>query len=630
MESRAYLRFIDGLRFVAVSLVLLYHAGFVTIGGGYVGVDVFFVISGFLITRICAAEQFSFQSFFTARIRRILPSYLLTILAIVIVSAVLYLPKDLETVSRHALTSIAFLQNFSFWKERNYFAAGFDNPLLHTWSLAVEWQFYMILPFIVAPLRRQPGRLALALGGIAAFSFAASCWGAYHKPTPTFFLMPFRIWEFVLGGGVGLLLGRFPLAVIHPATSWAGLAMIMAAALAYDDHTIFPGFAALLPCSGAALILAGGGHGKWNLHALLSLAPVSLLGRASYSIYLVHWPLLVFFNYVFPVNFSPSAALLLCGLSVGLGTLQWAFIEQPFRPPAAGHSWRRAALAAMLTSSVASLALVGLMTGGMPGRFAPDVLAMAGKTSERGRFRDCLSRGVGAINLEDFCRVGDDRATTPTFIVWGDSFGDALLEGLDVEARRMGRSGIFIGTDSCPPLVGFPGLFAPSRPLCDHLQEIMATVIEGRVVEHVIIAAAWRGYARSDTELFMKRLDTTLGILGRARINSTLFGVIPGATANVPVTKAKAMAWGFNYDLRIGGETRVEIEQLDREIEASARKAGHSFVKPTRVLCKNDCEIDYNGNLIYFDWGHLSPFGSMLVVQQALRTQPSGLDQFLK
>jgi peptidoglycan/LPS O-acetylase OafA/YrhL len=304
--SRQYIDHVDGLRCIAVLCVLLFHTGQTGFSGGFIGVDVFFVISGFLMTQILAAKEpnlVSLRAFFVARLRRIFPGYIFMLVAVTGLACAVLFPDDLLRLAPGLISAPFFLSNFVFRVQANYFATNYDwNLILHTWSLGVEWQFYILFPlvFLLAHRKAIPPWILCLVLAIASF-----CWsvpGAYNwyaSPTAAFFLLPARVWEFM----VGALVAIAPLPPIRrkPAAaglSILGLAAIFACAFLYDKKTLFPGPGALLPCLGTALIIYCG-NVRTLVTRMLSLPPIRLIGKASYSIYLWHWPLIIFYKYRF-------------------------------------------------------------------------------------------------------------------------------------------------------------------------------------------------------------------------------------------------------------------------------------------------------------------------------------------
>ncbi|MBP7951455.1 MAG: acyltransferase [Verrucomicrobiales bacterium] len=334
---------IDGLRAIAVLGVLFFHAG-LGFPGGYVGVDVFFVISGFLITSLLLKDldrgTFSMLHFWERRIRRILPALAVVVTVILAAGWFLLLPRDYEELGKQVISMVACASNVKFWLESGYFdVAAEQKPLLHTWSLAVEEQFYLVIPLVLALLfriRKIGWILPLLVGGILG-SFALSVYGSYRHPPTAFFLLPFRAWEL----GMGSLLVFLPPCAsgrLAHAAAWLGLAGIVATYFLYPPGIRFPGISALPPVVGAALLIWAGsnrdtrtpGH-RDIVFRLLASRPLVWIGLLSYSLYLWHWPLFAFQKYL---GLPAKTWWIQLGLVLASFPLAWLslrFVETPFR-----------------------------------------------------------------------------------------------------------------------------------------------------------------------------------------------------------------------------------------------------------------------------------------------------------
>lgn len=379
---------IDGLRAVAVLSVLAYHLKVGAFRGGFVGVDIFFVISGYLISAIIlkdiAAGKFSIASFYERRIRRIFPALIVTLIGTSILAYRYFLPSELTTYAKSLLAALFSLSNFYFWRHSGYFSAPVETiPLIHTWSLAVEEQFYLFLPIFLALAHRYfPRKIRFTVIVIALCSFAASAVGAFRDPTATFYLADSRAWELMLG--VLISLDVFP-EVSRPffrnLLAVFGMLLICISVFAYSSDTPFPGVAALAPCLGAAMIIAAGLSGPSLVGRILSLKPVVFVGLISYSLYLWHWPIIVFqgMESVLVSGVSVRMAKLICiGVSFAVATLSWKFVESPFR---AGHMrMPRATLfkfAAGAAAAVAAAGIAAITSGGFPSRYPSKAIQVA-------------------------------------------------------------------------------------------------------------------------------------------------------------------------------------------------------------------------------------------------------------
>jgi peptidoglycan/LPS O-acetylase OafA/YrhL len=431
---------VDGLRAVAVAPVVLFHGGFAAFSGGFVGVDVFFVISGYLITTIVlrdiAAGTFSIARFYERRIRRILPALFLVMAACIPPAWFLLAPNDMADFAESIAAVLACSSNILFWSESGYFdTAGELKPLLHTWSLAVEEQYYILFPPLLALLARfghraVQGTLAL----FATASLALAQWGACAQPDAAFFLLPTRAWELLVGALVAVHAARHgPPAVSSVGSTiagFAGLAMIVAAVFGFDPSTPTPGFSTLLPTLGAALVIRFS-HSAGGVGRLLSFGPVVGLGVISYSVYLWHQPLFAFAKHM---SLDAPGAAVRAALSltaVVLGYLSWRYVEQPFRDRTLVGRSTLLRCGAAAAAILLGFGLAGFASHGFPdrGRFSRPVIASYDfdNKSLADRARDLLRRASGDKAYGVFRNPGDntrwftDRAGVTRVLVVGNS-----------------------------------------------------------------------------------------------------------------------------------------------------------------------------------------------------------------
>jgi peptidoglycan/LPS O-acetylase OafA/YrhL len=329
---------IDGLRAIAVLAVLLFHTDVPGFTGGFVGVDVFFVISGYLITSIILkeikAEQFSIARFYERRIRRIFPALFPVISFVLVVGAYLFDANAFKDLGQSIAATTLFSSNILFWRESGYFAApSLQKPLLHTWSLAVEEQFYIFFPLSLMAIHRYlKGKYFVWLVIAFILSLVASIYGVVYHPAATFYLVPTRAWELMVGSILALgVLPDLSKNWQRNALTISGLALILYSIVAYTEATPFPGIAALAPVMGSGLIIYSGKGGSHQAQKLFTARPLVFIGLISYSLYLWHWPLVAFTKYLLfrPFNGVDSAAIILA--SVLIASFSWKFIEQPFR-----------------------------------------------------------------------------------------------------------------------------------------------------------------------------------------------------------------------------------------------------------------------------------------------------------
>ena len=380
-NPKTYRPDIDGLRAIAVLSVLFFHFGVETFSGGFIGVDVFFVISGFLITRLIidaiGNESFTFGGFYLRRARRLLPALLFTIFASFIVGCLIFSPQHLQRLGGSALHGILSISNFFFWSESGYFDADAKvKPLLHLWSLSVEEQFYFIWPLTLfflqkARFSRITTPLMFLLLGVASWAFAE--WCLKSDPSAAFYLLPSRIVEFCMGAVMVRLVGISARPWIREVALVVGLILIGYAAVFFTRQTPFPGTNALIPCLGTSLAIFGGS--SRIVGALLRSTPMVFTGLISYSLYLCHWPIYVFYVYVTDSDqLAPLQIIGLTFLSFIVATLMYRFVERPFRfakpgPQAVLASTRFALTCSLIALVIAYLAASSWANGGWYWRF---------------------------------------------------------------------------------------------------------------------------------------------------------------------------------------------------------------------------------------------------------------------
>jgi peptidoglycan/LPS O-acetylase OafA/YrhL len=335
-----YRREIDGLRAFAVLPVILFHAGFETFSGGFVGVDVFFVISGYLITAVILTDiekgKFSIINFYERRARRILPALFLVMIISIPFSWLLLTPIDYENFSESLVATSLFGSNFFFWRDSGYFATAVElKPLLHTWSLALEEQFYLLFPFILVSFWKIGKRYLFAgLAILLVCSLAMSLWFTRSNPLAAFYLLHTRGWELLIGALAAAYLvktkRREPRVIIGEVGGWLGVALVVGPVFLYSASTPFPGFYAIVPCLGAVLVILFASHGN-SVGGFLGNKVFVGIGLISYSAYLWHQPLFAFARHASSEELDSTLFAALSVLVFLLGYLSWRFVEAPFR-----------------------------------------------------------------------------------------------------------------------------------------------------------------------------------------------------------------------------------------------------------------------------------------------------------
>lgn len=650
---------IDGLRAIAVLPVVFYHAGLPGPSGGFIGVDVFFVISGFLITSIVAREiaegRFSLVSFYERRARRILPALTGVIVASFAVGWFVLLPAEMKSLGQSAFATGFFLSNVYFMLTLDYFgqAAEFA-PLLHTWSLAVEEQFYLFFPPLLMFLAWMGWQRSLwIIAGLSLLSFVAAVVVLPLKPDWVFYLILFRAWELGAGAMLALASLRPPEGrVSREVLALAGLSAILIPIFVFDAATPFPGAAAVPPVLGATILIWIGAQGGGStVNTLLSHRALVWVGLISYSLYLWHWPILAFLRIglgsaILPIAIASAAV----AVSIAMAWLSYRFVERPFRIHPSRGLGRRSIFAA----SVLSLATV---TGagwaldafdGLPARLPAAAAAMAAFAEDRNPRRgECMGRAPS----EGLCSIGarpgeDDRVD---FLFWGDSHANAFMPGMDRAAGLADRSGVFAGHNACPPILGIQRVSTGQG--CTTFNENVWSWLEGRTdVPLVILGARWslsvegaryRGEAGNNVRLeLIAGTETHQGgsdnaAIVEAGLNATvarilatgrsvvLLGPVPEIGQNVPATFTRQVILGWaplptsvtrhDYEARSGRTESILMRVADAN-------EGVRYVPLSDLFCDaHRCRMaNAEGELLYFDDDHISQTAALSLLPPRL------------
>ena len=517
--ATAYRADIDGLRAVAVLSVIFFHAEFPWARGGFSGVDVFFVISGYLITGIVRREldaaAFSFARFYERRARRILPALLLVTAATLAACVMLMLPTDLPPVGRSAVSVLAFAANIAFWRGVdfgdltlvNYFGRRLhEQPLVHTWSLGVEEQYHLLFPlslFLVWRLRRSLMLPALIAGMLASIVLSVTL--TPGSPGVAFYLLPTRAWELLAGGLVSWYgaTGSANSGVREAAAAF-GFALVLIAVIAFDSATPFPGYAAVLPVAGAALVLGYGPGSRTG--AFLSSRPLVFVGLISYSAYLWHQPLFALARYLnLTGELDRGVASILCVATLILATLSWRYVETPFRDSGV-VSRRRLAVSLVVATLVTAVPASIIAFAGPGKRRAPVATNIVGQAFVS-LFGDCTVTspfswlGVG-------CLLDPSSAAPPAFLVVGDSHAGSLLPAFARISRESGVQGRLLDLSACSPLVEVTAV-PTSTPSCLLTRERALQMVADEHIGAVFLVSRFSfGYGAPDT--FAARLSGTI------------------------------------------------------------------------------------------------------------------------
>lgn len=650
---------IDGIRALAVLAVLFFHLDFWGFSGGFVGVDIFFTISGYLITRQIVAEldsgKFRLAHFYERRVRRLVPALLVMLAAVLAVGAIIYLPQNWAHMARSAASAAVFLSNISYWFQLDYFEGDAKaRTLLHTWSLGIEEQFYLTYPFIILASARFGRRwLVGCTVFLAVLSFVASAWMVAVDQATAFYLLPFRGWEFLVGALLAFANYK-PIRskICSAGAGLVGLALIGYSVFSFDDMTLFPGMSALLPCGGAVLLLLAGHDSPSG--KILGAAPLVFVGRISYSVYLWHWPLIVFVNYVTLGSLTLPQNLGLAALSIFIGYLSWRFIEMPFRKPRPSRSSKSVfAVSGLATVIVCGAAATIYLAQGMPQRFAPQAVKLASYVASMNPEGDKCADVTLQLAPNSLCTIGNPAAAE-TFL-WGDSHAGALFGALD-DIAKGGEATIYGATPQCPPLANA----GTSIDCLTGNNKRLAYVLSHPEIRTVILAARWSLYldgrytggdeaennngaptllgpnmkplplfsrtARAQFQNGFSELVDTLLANGKHVI---LVYPIPETGFNIPTTLALISSRGRDPASFTTPRSAYYNRQsrVFRILDGVGEHRLLTRIYPADVFCKNARCLTYaNGAPLYFDSHHLSIPGARMLRHQLKRAMahPSG------
>ncbi len=631
---------IDGLRAIAVLAVIFFHAGFKVFEGGFVGVDVFFVISGYLITTIILADmnegKFSIAKFYERRARRILPALFLVMLCCLPFAWLWLLPNHLKDFCK-SLTSIStFSSNILFMKESGYFATQAElKPLLHAWSLSVEEQYYILFPlFLIALWKLRKRWIFGSLLAIAVVSLIAAQWGTYHKPWETFYSLLTRGWELAIGALIAFYFlykkeqGEFISSnkVASEALGLFGLVLICYSVFAFDKSTPFPGLYALVPTIGTALIIAFSTSAT-IAGRFLSTRILVGLGLISYSAYLWHHPLFVFARHRSLTEPGTALFLVLTVLSFVLAYCSWRFVEKPFRDKNAVS--RKTVFKFAVAGSLVFIAIgvAGEINNGFDKRTNDGGIVLADLSKKiiinHGLSDDCDEK----FTLSKNCRTSDE----PEILVWGDSYASHLIQGI-LSSNPQAKI-IQMTKSSCGPFfdiapVSYRSTINEARDCVEFNNSVRDWLKSNNTVKYVVISAALSGYLGNnknqllikdkvydaDKELFTGYFIKTMDELKNMGITPVIFSPIPQNGKNIGECLVR-----MEY---FGGDLNACDFNLDEKTEAS-RKV-HEFLKNisknNKVVFLDDgvcsdskCKTYIDNTYIFRDKTHFSQSGSALV-----------------
>jgi peptidoglycan/LPS O-acetylase OafA/YrhL len=625
---RVYRPDIDGMRAVAVMLVLVFHFSLLTaVNAGFLGVDVFFVISGFLITSILLeqleAGRFSFGSFYLSRIRRLAPSLLVVLLLVMFMGSCLLFPSEFIELSKQVLASQLYAANIYYWRTINYFGLGVHQVfLLHTWSLAVEEQFYLIYPACILVLRRYFGRhfwLLISIGFLV--SFFLNIIFVVDKPEATFYLLPTRAWELFAGALVLPLAAKCARGrIANEMIGLLGAVLIIIGVTCYRSEYHFPGFYALLPTLGAGCLLLSGRFGNTTIARLLSCKPVVHLGKISYSLYLIHWPVNDFASQLID-DYSMKWRILMFALSIVLAEIMYWAVETPVR---SGRilATRKALLcsyAGGLATTVLVVSIVSISRG-LPERYPAEAVRLASFVNDRSDpLIDCESVPQSIESAKTSCRLGISGKKA-TWLIYGDSHAWAAQAAFDKWLELNGQSGLLMFRHACPPVNGIHFIF-DTKDRCLLFNQSVTRFIESNSdITDIVLVSTWKwpteGLLNAAGTPLPERDSLQLFTDSFLRTTEHLYGVgrrvyvwepVPGGRKSVPLALADAALEHRHANIEFDLTEYISDNRLFFDALAKSHSWIQGSFSPAHTLCSTGkCVVESDGTPLYFDNAHVT------------------------
>jgi peptidoglycan/LPS O-acetylase OafA/YrhL len=621
VSRAAYRRDIDGLRAIAVVSVVVYHLFAGVLPGGYLGVDIFFVISGFLITGIlvrdCATGRYSIVRFYERRLRRIIPALVFLIAVVTAIATAILLSRDLVGYAKSVLATFAFVSNVYFWRDTNYFSPDASTkPLLHTWSLGIEEQFYIFFPIMVFLIMRFAGRRAL-LGAViflSAVSYALTVWVLKRDlGIVAFYLLPMRAWELGFGAIVSLAGSRGRAGpYCRAALGGLGLVLVLGSCFAISP-TFLPGLPpATFACLGTALMIWAGERSNATSR-LLEAGPMVAIGLISYSLYLWHWPLYVFVSYYLIRQPLPFEGLLILIAAVVISAASWRYVEQPFRQKTMRA--RTVVMAALAAVAFLGAVAAGLIVSrGLPQRFTAQAAAF---NASAGQIYKCPVQSFRRVNGVLACPIAPAGAGTDNagVALFGDSHALMYVPAVREVLRERRLSGLLFYSNGCLPT---PDLNLSRE--CIASQRANLSAIEKSNVRVIVVALDWanldqpmvdahgRHYRQVPWPAVRGQLAAVLHGLRRAGKRTVIVGPIPFPGYDIASTVSREIAFRGRAESPLG-EPRAAFDRrfATQQAWVTSGPEGAVAMLPARRFCTpENCSFELGGAPAYADSNHLS------------------------
>jgi peptidoglycan/LPS O-acetylase OafA/YrhL len=650
---------IDGLRAIAVLIVIFFHFGIPGFAGGFIGVDIFFVLSGYLIGSIILKQleqqRFSFTQFYFRRFRRLMPAFAVVMVVSIILGYWLMLPKDFREFGQSLAAATVYLSNFLFYREAGYFdTASHLKPLLHTWTLAVEEQFYIVFPFIAWLIFRIKRDWLLAIFIVLTLlSLVASIVYLPQDASAVFYLYPFRAWEMFLGvllTAVSLPTIRRPLFVNLLAV--VGSLLILVPAFLYTAKTPFPGLAALPPCLGTIILIYCGMSSNSIINKWLTNPIAVFIGKISYSLYLWHWPFYVFYVYDKPDALPALDIVLLIVATFAAAILSWRFVETPYREGRVILS--KKVFNVFATTGVVSTLLVSMgvylhFSNGAPQRLNDDAARFASAAGDLfGDLTGCSRIGNPIIPELDFCEINGALDAEKYTLIWSDSHGAAFKSGYEFANMQEQQSALIAWTGGCAPVFGIDkDESTSSRAINEQCKfrnaAIKELLLTDKRIDKLVMLGRWSYYyvgqgvgvddhnkieiwpvggqrpVEDQSAFFLERIQQTVEELNTMGFKPYVIEQVP----EFPSYLARQLALGFIKNKpevvdNLDQLTTVAYSEVDKRqgavrelFEKLSSEDKVDLIKTHQFFCdEKTCSLMIDGKPAYFDNNHISTYGA--------------------
>lgn len=627
--SMKYRAEIDGLRAIAIIPVIFFHAGFSLFSGGFVGVDIFFVISGYLITTIILSDlkegHFSFLRFYEKRARRIFPALFLVMFVSLPFAWLWLLPEDLKSFSKSLYFVTAFCSNILFWKTSGYFDGDAElKPLLHTWSLSVEEQYYLIFPLLILILWRTKKELiSVAIATMLLVSLYAADLKISDNPMSAFYFLPYRAWELLMGALIAsgtLFKSPKDHNLINQIASAIGLGFVFISIFFLNKNTPYPSYYTLLPVAGAGLLIGFAKPNTWA-HYFLTNKLFVATGLISYSAYLWHQPIFAFAKHFWGNDLEPTALCALVVLVFGLSYFSWKYVESPFRSKEKIGARRFTVLSIACLSVLSAIGAAGDIKDGIPSRFSyiekyhGDIGQAPYYQYAKVHFFPCTPDKLAkqALMWNDIPRCMQSKENSPIdLILLGDSHAEHLFIGI---SEALTHSNIVYYAKASPALTSNP-----------EYEEIFQEIIRNKNARTVVLSMYWVGkiYALPNNQSFEKELSDTVGFLVKNDKSVVVVNDVPRFP--FPSEKCKYLADEIGRstcEISMWSIVRYELLYTATLEKLAKELPNVRYISLRDLFCQNNgCSMVQNGVVMYRDNHHLNILGSKFVGRKIIEQLP--------